>query len=45
MLAEQGCTDVEQQVVTASGVAQSVLDCAHACGADIIAMSTHGRGA
>lgn len=45
MLAERGCADVEQHVVVADRVAQALLDFSRAHGADLVAMSTHGRGA
>ncbi|MEO8621441.1 MAG: universal stress protein [bacterium] len=45
MLAERGCANVTQKAVVSSGVARAVLDVAHSIGADLIAMSTHGRGA
>lgn len=45
MLATHRCTDIEQHVIVADHVAQAVLDFARASCADMIAMSTHGRGA
>jgi nucleotide-binding universal stress UspA family protein len=44
-LSEQGGPNVAHEVVVANSVAQAVLDVARACSADLIAMSTHGRGA
>jgi nucleotide-binding universal stress UspA family protein len=44
-LQEEGSVKVAHEVRVASSVAQAILDFARACGADMIAMSTHGRGA
>ena len=44
-LAKQDNLDVEQHVIVADHVAQAVLDFARVSCADMIAMSTHGRGA
>ncbi|MEX2177238.1 MAG: universal stress protein [Gemmatimonadaceae bacterium] len=43
-LAHQGATNVETHVVVAPGVASRILQFAQANAADMIAMSTHGRG-
>ena len=44
-LFEQGSVRVEAEVVIASGIAQAINDFARAHSVDVIAMSTHGRGA
>lgn len=44
-LADQGTIDVESHVVVAAGVASGIIEFAKANAVDIVAMSTHGRGA
>jgi nucleotide-binding universal stress UspA family protein len=45
MIAGAGRLPVEQHVVVHDSVAQAILEVAEAQGADLLAMSTHGRGA
>jgi len=44
-LVDQGTIDVESHVVVAPGVASGIIEFAQANAVDLIAMSTHGRGA
>jgi nucleotide-binding universal stress UspA family protein len=44
-LASEGITDVATHVVVASRVAQEIIDFGRAHDVDVVAMSTHGRGA
>jgi nucleotide-binding universal stress UspA family protein len=42
---EQGVANVASEVAVAGNVAQTIIDFAHGHDVDVIAMSTHGRGA
>jgi len=44
LLSHQGCMHVETEVVVASDAAKAIVDFARDHEADLIAMSTHGRG-
>jgi nucleotide-binding universal stress UspA family protein len=44
-LRERGVTDIGCRVVVSADPARGILDAAQVSGADIIALSTHGRGA
>jgi nucleotide-binding universal stress UspA family protein len=44
-LVEEGISKVESEVVVAGNAAEAIIDFARGHGVDVIAMSTHGRGA